>query len=49
MAAQKVLRYKVHLAQVTKLFSLGDHRSMTKKSTKKLYSSSGVYFVRNNA
>ena len=32
-----------------KAFQSGDHRSMTKKSTKKLYSSSAVYFVRKNA
>ena len=32
-----------------KAFQPGVHRSMTKKSTKKLYSSSTVYFVRKNA
>ena len=32
-----------------KAFKSGDRRLMTKKSTKKLYSSSAVYFVRKNA
>ena len=32
-----------------KSFQSGERRSLTKKSTKKLYSSSAVYFVRKNA
>ena len=44
-AARKHFRFKVHCSQVIKLSS----RSLTKKSTKKLCSSSSVYFVRKNA